>query len=122
MPEQLPSDPAIQPKNKFNKWLLGALGIASAAVLGVVISRRVAAPKPLAPPARSPHLKDWKLIDRIDSVLEHAGIDGIDVYVRHERVMLAAENEATLVAAKNLIEHLPGVGSVEMTLKSVATS
>lgn len=122
MPEQPPPDPALQPKNKFNKWLLGALGIASATVLGVVISRRIAAPKLPAPPARPLHLKDWELIDRIDRVLEHAGIDGIDVYVRHERVMLAAENEATLIAAKNLIEHLNGVESVEMTLKSVAAS
>jgi len=108
------------------KWIWGAIGIASALVLGVAVSRRglpfrqrkenrsekSALPKTMT--------AEWQLIEKIDRALQKSHIEGIEVYVKNGKVLLVAppEQQHDLSDARDLILALNGVQSVETSIKA----
>jgi hypothetical protein len=98
------------------KWLWGLIGLASAAVVGVVISRKPPLKRETKPP-----VADWQLIGRIDHALSQADISGIDVYVNGGRVMLITEagSGVDILHAKSIVAALPGVEAVDVVAKHV---
>ncbi len=100
--------------NNTRKWLWGLLGLASAAVVGIVISRKSPLKRETKPP-----VTDWQLIGRIDDALSQADISGIDVYVNGGRVMLITEagSGADILRAKSIVAALQGVEAVDVVAK-----
>jgi hypothetical protein len=112
--------------NRFSKkWIWGAVGVASALVLGVAVSRfglpfrlrkEKSSEKSELPTALT---AEWQLIEKIDRALQKAHIEGIDVYVKNGKVLLVAtpEQRDDLSDARDLILVLNGVQSVEISVK-----
>jgi osmotically-inducible protein OsmY len=115
--------------NAPKKWIWGAVGIASLLALGFVMSWRTGAAQKKTPrksddklPDRLPPYsltKDWRLIESIDDALQSAHIDGVDVYVKHGKVLLvaSASRQAELSEALKIISALTGVRTVEGTIR-----
>jgi len=84
----MPRSSGIPSSRSPKKWIWGAIGVASAMILGIAVSRRgwpllfrkaKAPSKTVLPTALT---TEWQLIEKIDSVLQKAHIKGIEVYVK----------------------------------------
>lgn len=119
---ETPLDKKSPPK-EIGRWWVSALGIAAAAIAGVVISRQLKpqkSPQPLKSKAVSPEdVFEWKLIEQIDKALERAGISGLNVYLKHDRVLLTGNRTQRdlLVAAKQILDGVKDIAAVEMVVK-----
>lgn len=108
------------------KWIWGVVGVASALILGVAVSRR-GLPLRLRKETSSEKstlsttlTTEWQLIEKIDRALQKSHIEGIDVYVKNGKVLLVAtpEKQHDLSDARDLILALDGVLSVETSVKA----
>lgn len=112
-----------------SKWVWGAIGVASAIALGVMVTRRGVSffsrpsqrpPKPFPETLAA----EWQLIEKIDRALAKARIEGIEVYVKSGKVLLVApaERQRFLADARDVILAIDGVQSVETSVKELPLS
>jgi hypothetical protein len=106
-------------KSSKYKWIAGAVGLASAAVLGFVVTKKVLDKRKPAQPLRPRVGGDWKLIDRIDAALGKADIEGIEVFLnKNKAVLISGQNNLeNLNAAKKIISAIDGITEVETIVK-----
>lgn len=97
------------------RWLWGALGLAGAAVLGIVVSRKMNQATDKPKPARN----EWQLISRIDAALSEAGIYGVEVYLRQQKVVLIAapQYRAQLERAVEVVQNLEGATLIDALIR-----
>lgn len=94
------------------RWLWGALGVVGAAVLGIMVSRKMGSQPKLA-------ASDWQLIARLDAALSEAGIYGVEVYLRQQKVVLIAPPayRAQLERAVKVVQNLEGATLIDALIR-----
>lgn len=119
------------PTETSRKWIWGAVGFASLLALGFAVSwrnfsahkKKSSKSEPQLPDRLPPYslTKDWQLIETIDDALQAAHIDGVDVYVKHGKVMLvaASSHQAELSEALRIISSINGVKNVEASIREI---
>lgn len=98
-----------------SKWLWGLLGLASVAAIGLVVSRSATSKSSKV----SGPLSDLQLINRIDAALSQAGISGVEVYLRQQKVVLIAlpDCREELQRAVDVVQHIEGVQLIDALIR-----
>lgn len=84
-------------------------------MLGIMVSRKMGS----QPSQSKPAVSDWQLIARLDAALSEAGIYGVEVYLRQQKVVLIAPPayRAQLERAVKVVQNLEGATLIDALIR-----